>query len=486
MCPFFIRTIIIYTLGREYVGLSTLFVSILSILSLTELGIGTAMVFNLYKPINDGDYEIIAGYLNLYKKIYRIIGLIILCGGLAVMPFLRYLISGDVPSDVNIYILFAIYLANTCLSYFFFAYRSSLLAAYQRTDLVTNASTISVLFLYTIQIIVLLLFKNYYFYIVFLPLSTLLNNFLIYIFSYRLCKTLRDYKSSTIDSYARKELFRNVRAVFGHKLGGVVIYSLDNIVISSVLGLVPLAIFNNYYYVVSAINSIFDIVIASMLASIGNYLVNHDEKDNYTLFLRLSYIIQMAASFCAICMLCLYQDFILLWVGSENMYSSIVVVILFSLYFFSGKFRIMGVTFKDAAGMWQNDFWKPYVGVAINVVFNILLVNLIGTPGALISTIFVFAGVYFPWETVVLFKDLFKTSPKQYLFRTLAIVLLASLISVGIYFISVLINGQSIWGFVLKAAVVGFSTLFMLVLTTFWCDGFKFALQKMIGLFKKK
>ena len=121
--PFIIRTVMIYYMGVEYVGLGGLFSSILSFLSLAELGIGTALVYSMYKPIATDDVDSICALLKLYRKLYFIIGCIIFSVGLALAPFLRFIISQDVPDDVNIYILYLIYLLNTVISYWFFGYK---------------------------------------------------------------------------------------------------------------------------------------------------------------------------------------------------------------------------------------------------------------------------------------------------------------------------------------------------------------------------
>ena len=485
ICPFIVRTIIIYTLGREYVGLSGLFVSILQILSLTELGLGSAMIFNLYKPVNEGDYKTIAKLMNFYKFMYRIIGLIILIIGLIILPFLKSLINGDIPENINIYLLFIIYLSNTCVSYLFFAYRSSLLNAYQRSDLVSNAGTISSILLYVSQIIGLLVFKNYYVYVIFIPISTLVNNLLIYLFSKKQYSLLKEYEKEKLGKDNIKSLFSNVGALFGHKFGAVLIGSFDNIVISAMLGLVPLAIFNNYYYIITAVNAFIDVFMVSVLYGVGNYLLNHTKEENYKLFLKLHFIQTFIVGFCSICLLCLYQDFMLLWVKQENMYHEFHIIILFVLYFYSWKFRIIGLVFKDASGMWKNDFWKPYVGLVFNIIMDIILVYLLGSYGALISTIIIFFFIYFPWETHVLFKDLFSLKPYYYVLKTILYFALNCFACCIVYFITKYIIVDSIMMFLVKALSVAALSLLVMIGLFFWDNGFKYMLDRFKLIFKR-
>lgn len=483
--PFAVRTVLIKTLGNEYLGLNSLFVAILQILSLSELGLSSALVYNLYKPVNDDDFEKIAKYMNFYKSAYRLIGLFIAVLGLICLPFLDFFIEGHVPDDVNLYVLFFIYLVNTCLSYFFFSYKSALLNAYQRNDLVSKAGVFSCLFLNIAQISALLLFANYYVFAVFLPISTLLNNFLVFYFSRELNKKLYPFRSLRLEREKIHALFKNIGALFGHKVGAVFICSIDNIFISSILGLVPLAIFNNYYYVITALNGFFDIFLTSLLPGIGNYLLNHTEKENYSFFKRVCYMQELIAISFTACMICLYHDFICLWVGVENTYESFGMVILFALYFYSWKFRSVGLMFKDAAGMWKNDFFKPYVGIIFNVVANVILVTLIGVAGALITTIAIFVMIYFPWETKVLFRDLFKINAREYVFLQFGYLILAIVVCFVTYFTVSQITVSGVIGLFLKLSVSGAISVLTLVAATFWTSDFKYLKQKICNLLKK-
>ena len=178
--PFITRTIILYLLGANYLGVGTLFSSILSFLSLTELGFGTAIVYAMYKPIARGDKSKIRTLLNYYKILYRKIGIVMLAIGTLLVPFIPYLIKGDTPENINIYILYYIYLLNSVVSYFFAGYRSSLLIAHQREDISTKVVTAVNIGVQAFQIVALLLTKNFYIY-AFVPIiGTLITNALYY------------------------------------------------------------------------------------------------------------------------------------------------------------------------------------------------------------------------------------------------------------------------------------------------------------------
>ena len=245
LMPFVIRTIIINELGIEYLGLDNLFVSILQILNLSEMGISSAIVYCLYKPISEGDNEKIYALYNFIRKAYHYIGLGILSVGLIIVPFLRYFIAGSIPEDVNLYVLYFIYLFNTVISYFLFAYKNALLNAYQRIDISTNILTISRMFMYILQIVLLIIFHNYYIYAIMLPLCTIVNN---YITKYYTDKLFPDIVAKgNLENDTKDKLKKQIGGVFVTKICTVSRNSLDSIVISAYLGLSVTAIYGNYY-----------------------------------------------------------------------------------------------------------------------------------------------------------------------------------------------------------------------------------------------
>lgn len=163
---FLIRTIVIYTLGTLYLGLDGLFTSVLEVLNLTELGIASAIVYSMYEPLAKGETAKVCALLNFYRRCYRIIGLVVAIAGLLLLPFLPHLITGKVPADINIYLLYLMHLTGTVLTYELFAYRTSLLNATQRNDVVSKVNFVCYLCRCALQIVALLAFHSYYLYVI--------------------------------------------------------------------------------------------------------------------------------------------------------------------------------------------------------------------------------------------------------------------------------------------------------------------------------
>ena len=404
--PFITRTVMIHTLGIEYIGLGSLFTSILQVLSFAELGIGGAMVFSMYKPIAEGNDVKVSALLNLYRRTYRIIGTIILIAGLCIMPFLDDLVAGDVPTDINLYILFLIFLFNNIIGYFLFAYKYSLFTATQRMDMISKigmalncVSSIS-------QIVILLTTKNYYIYVVVVPLTTLFNNLIVGFITDRV---FPQYKCrGEVDFSEKKLIEKKVGGMVFQKIGGIVLGSVDTIVISAFLGLRSLALYQNYFYVITALFGFLMVFMQSIIAGVGNSVVSESLEKNYKDFNKFSFIYVWIVSWCTICLLCLYQPFIELWIGKENLLGN-EMVLLFAMYFFVHKWCDMLYVYQEACGIWWETKFIPLVAAIVNLIINVVLVQIIGLPGILISTIVAVVFIYDIGYARVLFKTYFKS-----------------------------------------------------------------------------
>jgi O-antigen/teichoic acid export membrane protein len=408
LLPFITRTIILYLLGANYLGIGTLFSSVLSFLSLTELGLSSAIVYTMYKPIANGEIDKINALLNYFRKLYRIIGIVMLLIGTIIIPVIPYLISGATPETVNVYILYYIYLINSVISYFFSGYRTSLLSAHQREDISTKRNTAVNVLVQFLQIVILISTKNFYLYAIVPIFGTILTNVLNAIITKKMYPDIQPVGS--VNREIKIEIKKKLSGLIGTKLNSIVLHSSDTIIISAFLGLTLTAQYGNYYTIFNAVTGILSIIFSSMTASIGNKLITDSIDENYMLFRRLSFMNSWIVCWCCVCFVCLYEPFMTLWVGG-NLRLGIVFACLMTAYFYIYQIQKTVLTFKDAAGIWYSDRARPYISMLINVVSNIILVQFIGIYGIVISTILAFI-VSLPWANNILFKKLFKKDPK--------------------------------------------------------------------------
>ena len=408
--PFAIRTVILYILGSEYLGLDSLFSSILSFLSLAELGVGSALVFSMYRPIAEGDADMICALLNLYRRLYRYIGTFIFGAGILLIPFLQKLVKGDCPPDINLYILYLVYLFNTVLTYWMYGYKQSLLTAHQRSDIVSRFSLILQSGMYLVQIAALYLSRSYYLYILWLPVCTAATNLTLSSITDRMYP---EYQCrGEISREKQEDIRKKVFALFGTKANSIVLHALDNIVISAFLGLTMVGLYGNYYYIMSAIVSMITIIYNAMTAGIGNSLTVENDSKNFFDFKVLTFANFWLVSFCSVSLLCLYQPFMKLWVKEKNMLDMTVVVLLV-IYFYVYQIRKVVLTYKDAGGIWWEDRYRPYIVSAVNLVGNIIMVQIIGIYGVILSTI-ISMLVSIPIENHTVFRFVFHRSAASF------------------------------------------------------------------------
>lgn len=462
--PFIIRTVIIKKIGMDYAGLNGIFTSVLMMLSISELGFGAALVYSMYKPIANADNEKVCALLNFYRKVYRIVGCLILALGLVLLPFIRSFINGEVPADINVYVLYLVFLLNTVIGYFAFSYKSALLTASQRED-ISNRIIICVnLVMYAAQLIVLYLWKNYMAYVLLMPIFTVITNVVRAIVVDKVYPQYRCH--GYIEKHELKEIYKNVGALIGDKISGTVLLSSDTIVISSVLGLTAVACYNNYYMVISAVCSLIMVLFDSIRPSIGNSIVTESREKNYRDFCKISSLFLWISGFCSIAMICLFQPFMRIWVGEKYLLST-ATVIMFGVYFFGWKMLDMLILYRDAAGMWWSLRYRPYVVSVLNIAMNILLVHLYGLEGVVFVTLFTSVCISYPWILYILFKGYFKDKPWAYLkhlARQSGIVIIADALT---YFLcQYVVTGYSIARFVIRIliCVVVPNVIFMLTI----------------------
>lgn len=425
--PFIVRTIFIKVIGEEYLGLNSLYGSILQVISLADLGFASAIVASMYKPIAQHDVKRVSALLNLYRKIYRTIGTIILISGMIITPFIDKFISGNPPEDVNIYLLWLLYLLNSVSSYLFFAYKVSLICAHQRNDITEKIGTVTRILTSVLQIYAVAVLKNMYLYV---ALNIVCSVFYNIGCAYISKKLYPEYIcKGRIDTLTKKKITKDIGALTIQKIGSTISLSLDAIIISSCLGLTSVAIYGNYNYIIAAITSFTTLVYGSITASIGNSIAVDTVQKNYNDLKKIFYLNTWIIGWCCICFMCLFQDFMVVWMG-ENLLLNIGAVFCLVLRFFAEQLRKVVLTYKDAAGMWWYDKWRPLVGCIVNLILNITLVKTIGIAGVAISTVVSYLLVEMPWETHVLFKNYFKVKELDY-YKEMAVAAITMLI-VGI------------------------------------------------------
>ena len=445
--PFIIRTIILNKLGAEYAGIGSLFTSILQVLSVAELGFSSAIVFSLYEPIANKNDEEICSYLLIYKRIYQVVGLVISFLGILIMPFIRFLINGEYPSDVNLYLLYIIYLSNTTISYFVCGYKNVIFVAHQRQNVISMVEIIINLIRSVVQITVLVICSSYYLYIIFLPIFTLVSNILIYFLSRKYYPAL--ICKGKIDHNNLKRISKPIKGVALGKFSLTTRNTFDSIILSALCGLTKVAMYSNYYYIFNAVGVILGVLLQSMSASIGNSIVKETIEKNYQDYLKFDFYYMGLASWCCTFMTCLYQPFMKIWVG-EELVLPYHTMILFCVYFYVNQLAQIRSVYSEAVGLWWEFRYVTIFEMVSNLVLNIVLGICIGIDGIILATIITAFISSFILLTTITFKKYFKHSPKKYFLNNAVYALVTLLTSVLCVILCSTIRASGIIGIVAR------------------------------------
>lgn len=384
---FVTQTFFIKILGQEYLGIHGLFNNIISILGIVELGIGAAIVFNLYKPLAENNTELIKSLMNVYKKCYILIASVITFIGLLILPFLNIII-GEISIRENIQFIFILYLVDVVISYML-TYKRSIMYADQKNYIINAIHILYIILLNLLQIITLIFTNDFILYVFIRIICRSVESLIIIYVSNKYYPYLKEKNVEKLDGHYIKEIFIKVKGLIFHNIGGFIIFGTDNIIISMTkgLGIISVGLYSNYSMIIQAVSGFFTQIFSSITSSVGNLLIENNAQKSYNTYMNMLFINSLLASNAAICILTLIQPFIMIWIGDEFLLS-IEVVFVLVINFYIQRMRKTCNTFKEAAGIFYEDRYVPLFEASINIISSIILVQFMGLSGVFIGTIF--------------------------------------------------------------------------------------------------
>lgn len=417
------RTVFVWVLSAEYLGLNGLFSGVLSMLSLAELGMGGAIAYALYAPLGAGDTALIQSIMALYRRLYRVVGVSILVLGLACVPFLPQLVK-EMPRDMPlIELYFLLYVANVGISYFF-SYKRTLIICDQRQYLSTAVSTASSVVASLLHMVVLLLTGSYLLYLVAGIAVSLGENIVISHMADRRYPYLRERDARPLPREVLGDIRRNVYAMLCHRIGAVVVYSTDELVISRFVGLASVGLYSNYVLLLSKAAGLLRLFFSSVLASVGALSLEEDKRHVERVLYRMLFLSFLMYAFCAVALVCLAGPLIALWLGRDYLLPEVTVAAIAVNFYLTGM-RQTVLTFRDAAGVFWHDRYKALVEAALNLALSIPLAMRFGVCGVLLGAIASTLLVPFWFDAHILFKHLLGKGIAEYLRRQACYALVA-------------------------------------------------------------
>ncbi len=409
---FFVKTAIVKVFNAEYLGLTSVLSSILQVLNMAELGFSTAVVVSLYRPINDNDIPMIRGILSYYRSAYRIIGIIVFAGGLLVLPFFPMFLGSSSNLKINVYLVYMIYVMNSAISYFLFAYKEALLNAVQRFDITKKVFVGITLLRDGCQLIAIVVFRNFYLFAFVMLGCTVIYSVLLQVITQ---KKYRDYyPEGQIDEGSRKDIRMQIAGLSIGKVLGISRNSLDTLIISSFLGLTIVGQYNNYFYIFSTLISVAWVIIGAVQSSVGNSLVSETKEKNFHDLMKMECLFSIMLSVATACLFTLYQPFMRIWMGQSMVFNDRVMY-LFVIYFYAMGINGVRNAYFFALGLWWRAKWILISEATLNLILNVLLGKIFGIYGVLFATIITIIFLNYLGITKLLFREYFIFGFKKYL-----------------------------------------------------------------------
>lgn len=444
------RTVFIYVLGKTYLGVNGLFSNILTVLSLAELGIGEAIVFKLYKAIADNDIEKIKSYMAFFRKAYMIIGLTVSVLGLSLIPFLQVFISGGEGID-HLRIIYVLYISNTVSTYFL-GYKQLIITAHQRGYVVTFFRFVFVAVQHGLQILVLLMTKNFILYLSVQIVCNVLLNLCLFFKAGRMYPYLKE-KTEPLSKEDSKEVFKQTSALVAHKVGGVAVSGTDNILISSFVGIDSVGIYSNYVTLIGIPQTLLAYVFSPMVASIGNLIHTSSDEHVRETFNKLLLINFWLYGFCSICLFSLINPFVgKIWIDDSYVFGYPIVLFICLNFYLSGMRQVVS-QFKASAGLYWNDRFRPLIEAAVNLGASIVLLKLFGLIGVIVGTTISMVTTTFWVEAVIVYKNVLKVNPWKFFLKYAGYLLILFGVGITNFGICEMISVDGVWMFLLRLCI---------------------------------
>lgn len=413
---FVVQKVLIKTMGSDYNGINGLFGSIISMMSLADLGIGTAIIYHMYRPVAEKDWQKINSLLLFYKRCYiGISGVVLLIG--TVVGLFSPVLVGEVEISDSIYLIYALFLVD-CLCSYFLAYKKSLLYA-DLMNYIPDAIYFAVYLIQNaLQIYVLMAFRNFILFLVVKSLGKCVSNLFISLYIGKKYPRTRDRHIEPVEREIREDIVTKVKGLLYHKLGKIMVTGSDSIVLTGVLGIGAMSLYTNYHLIIGGITALLNRIFETLTNSVGNFLLDSDQERRTDVYRKIDFVNFWCFGCVAAGMYAVLQPLITLWLGEEFLLGKAVVFVLVVNFYLEGM-RASVNTFKEAAGIFHEDRRIPVIEALVNLAASVVLAKLLGIAGVFLGTIISTSVVYLYSYPKYVCKPLFGMSYGRYVGMTL-------------------------------------------------------------------
>lgn len=478
------RTIFIYYLDKSYLGINGLYSNLLSMLSLAELGVGTAIVYCLYKPLAEKDNEKIDVLMSFYRKAYTMIGIAISVIGTILGLFLDVLIE-DITNLPNYQLYYYLFLFNTVSTYLI-TYKTALLSADQKAYKLTKYNVFFQSLAQVFQILVLVLTRNYTFYLLVQIFVVTVQKIFTNRFISKEYPKISFKSKEKLGKTEAESIKKNVIAMCMQKVGGYIVFGTDNLLIARFVNLATVGVYANYTMIIDIISSLISTLFSSVAASVGN-LTATDKRKEFDIYKTCYMINYLLASTAVVCLYVLFNPFISIWIGDEFVFERRVVIVII-LNFYMTSMRKSIEIFYNSNGLFWYSRYKSLIEALINLCISIILARKIGILGILIGTSVSSILTSVVYDSYVLFKYGFKQNLQCFRneFILKYIVYMGMTISISLFCekLAGTIGYQNIFLLIVDGILCVVVTLFINFLCWGKSDEFQIIRTKVIGILR--
>lgn len=488
---FLVRTIFISTLGREYLGINGLFSDILTLLSITELGLDTAINTRLYKPLATKDEKRVRLLVKFFRNMYFVVGVVIIMLGCSLIPFLPSMIKNydTLPAlGINVVLIYCLYLFQSASSYLFLAYKSCVIKADQKSYVLEVAQIVVAVISNICQIAILLVFRNFQIYTLVLIFFTVISNLVNAVIAQKMYPGFFVRESESISKDEAKDIFKDCGALFIYKVNGVVTRATDNLILSKFIGIVIVGMYSNYLLLYNTLNRFLNRFYESCKASMGNVYAVSDITKSYRLFETMNLLTFILYGTACTGIATVSNELINLWLGPDYVLEQPIPILLGIALVFSGIRNNLG-QIRNISGAFRQMWYRPLLGIVINLAVSIILVNYWGISGVLLGTIVSNLFTNFMMDPVIIYKYSFNgiKPVSRYYFINISYFIVLSILIITNFSVCSLIQFESnLLSFIFHTLICGISVPLVYLLLFGKTEAGRYLIQKLISIIKRR
>lgn len=475
------RTIFIKYLTNDYLSVNGLFSNIISTLSFAELGFGTALIYMMYKPVAEQNIKKLKTIVAYYKNVYRKIGLIMLGAGLLVIPFMNIIIKNPPNISENLIIIYLLFLVTTCSGYFF-SHKTAIINAHQQNYIVSFYNQLFKCIQIFLQIIILIITRDFMLYLIIQLVVALLNNIIISIKANKMYPYLLETDIEPMSEKEKDGVNKKVKSLILYRLNYSLLSGTDNLILSSVIGIASVGIYSNYSLICSYLNMFINQITAALDSSVGNLNANSSKEKKEDIFYKVTYLCFFIYGIVSILLMLVMNDFIQLWLGKEYLLSTFVVFSII-LFFYVNGIHFSCYSFRTTSGLFEKAKLVPLIEIILNIVISIVLAKIMGIAGVFLGTSIAKLLTFFWTDPILLYNNIFeKKNIYKYFVKYFKYILIICITCGVAYYIGSFIPVTSYMTWIIKSSTVAITAITMFVAFTFYTTEFK----AMFAIFKEK